>query len=73
MPFGDRLMVGQQPLKLFILVRIQVPEPRKNASLSGVFTCRVSDAERQRFYATSFSNEAGVHVAPPYHHFTRLP
>lgn len=22
-------MVGQQPLKLFILVRIQVPEPRK--------------------------------------------
>ncbi len=23
----DRLMVGQQPLKLFILVRVQVPQP----------------------------------------------
>ena len=30
-PFGDRLMVGQQPLKLFIQVRALVPEPHKNS------------------------------------------
>ena len=30
--FRDRLMVGHRPLKPFILVRIQVPEPRKSLS-----------------------------------------
>ena len=30
--FGDRLMVGQQTLNLFILVRIQVPEPCQRPS-----------------------------------------
>jgi hypothetical protein len=35
--FRDRLMVGQQPLELFILVRIQVPEPKRNVAHCATF------------------------------------
>jgi hypothetical protein len=28
-PLGDRLMVGQQTLTLFIVVRVHVPQPQK--------------------------------------------
>ena len=33
-------MVGQQPLKLFILVRVQVPEPRKSRRITTVFALK---------------------------------
>jgi hypothetical protein len=39
--FGDRLMVGQQPLKLFILVRIQAPEHKKTTPISELFLFRL--------------------------------
>ena len=39
--FRDRLMVGHRPLKPFILVRIQVPEPHKNPrAIEGFYFAR---------------------------------
>ena len=36
-------MAGQQPLKLFILVRIQVPEPEKSTELILYFSLFVGE------------------------------
>ena len=48
---GDRLMVGQEPLKLLILVRFQVPQPVMNESVIK--------------FISKFEREFGDYLGPP--------